>query len=207
MLAINAAKVCRMTQPKRRMPAKPGWADVPPRDWGEREAHRIATEIRRLRKPRSAQWLAARTAAIGFPISRALIADIELGRRRYVTVAELTVLAMALETSPVALVYPPPYDETVSFMPGLEVTKRVAVELFCGFDTALENTYPLTADREIASLERSIRDFMRMLADPAIGESAVEAQKLIDAYRRDIERVQEKLERWYREHGWREDGR
>lgn len=60
-----------------------------------------------------------------------MISDLENGRRRYVTTAELIVLAVALDTSPVMLVYPAPYgDELIEALPGVEASKYVAAEWF-----------------------------------------------------------------------------
>jgi hypothetical protein len=141
---------------------KPGWDDVGPRDWAEREAHRIAVEVRERRKPRSAQWLADRTAALGFPMSRALITDIELGRRRYVTTAELLILAAALETAPIMLLYPPPYSDDIEVLPGGVLRKFDAVQAFSG---AVEpgvsspeyavNVHPLHRARQIVAAMRA----------------------------------------------------
>lgn len=88
-------------------------------------------EINRLRGSRSAQWLADRTKDLGCEVSRSVISDLENGRRRYVTTAELVVIAAALDTSPVMLVYPGPYgDEMTEALPGVEASKFVAAEWF-----------------------------------------------------------------------------
>ena len=151
--------VCRMTQEKR-PPAKPGWEDVPPRDWVEREAHRVAMTIREMRKPRSAQWLADRTAELEYPMNRALIADLELGRRRYITTAEIIVIAAALETAPVALLYPPPYNEEIDYLPGQRMTRFDAAQRFSGIYDRERDTvsapYWLNTDRLYS--EREVRD-------------------------------------------------
>jgi hypothetical protein len=117
---------------------KPNWDKLPPRDWGEEQAHRTALEVRRLRGKRTAQWLADRTAVLGYPLSRAVISDLEVGRRRYVTTAELIVLARALDTAPIALLYPAPYREAVQVLPtsgggnSHNLEKIVAAQWFTG---------------------------------------------------------------------------
>jgi hypothetical protein len=139
------------------------WDKEPPKDWAEREAHRVALEIKRLRDPRSAQWLADRTRELGHTVSRTVIADLENGRRRYITTAELVVLAAALETAPIALLYPPPYSEDVEVLPGQTRQKISAVQEFSGFIDEPEvakpefaqNVFALTRARQIASLLRS----------------------------------------------------
>lgn len=84
---------------------------TPATNWAEEQARRVALEVRRLRVARkwSAQALSARTDDLGSAVSRAVISDLEVGRRRYVTVSELMILARALDTAPIALLYPFPY--------------------------------------------------------------------------------------------------
>jgi hypothetical protein len=110
----------------------------PPKDWSEQQAHRVALEVRRLRGKRSAQWLANRTAELGYHVTRSVISDLEIGRRRYVTTAEVIVLARALDTAPVGLMYPAPYRDKIQALPapdggqGREVETILAVQWFSG---------------------------------------------------------------------------
>lgn len=130
---------------------KPNWTDAPPRDWMEEQAHRLAQEIRRLRGKRSANWVADRTARLGCPVTRTVISDLENGRRRYVTTAELVILAQALNTSPVALMYPGPYDETIQFLPKAKGRQMLAVQWFSGLMDG-PTVESLSADFERRSL-------------------------------------------------------
>lgn len=118
---------------------KPNWEQVPPRNWEEWQAYRIGAEIRRLRGKRwSAQNVSTRTAELGCEVTRAVISDLEVGRRRYVTTAELIILARALDTAPIALLYPAPYRDTIQILPvpeggqAREVEKILAVQWFSG---------------------------------------------------------------------------
>lgn len=119
---------------------KPNWTEAPPRDWSEEQAYRIAQEVRRLRRRRSAQWLADKTGELGYHVTRTVISDLENGRRRYVTTAELIVLARALNTAPIALMYPFPYyqEGKIQILPipegkqGRDLDKIVAVQWFTG---------------------------------------------------------------------------
>jgi hypothetical protein len=92
-----------------------------------------------------------------------VIADLENGRRRYVTTAELIILAYALGTAPAALLFPPPYDERIEMAPDETATKLYAVQAFCGYPpyvnmfADLENMRPLHRAREIAQLEDRLR--------------------------------------------------
>ena len=69
----------------------------------------------------SAQQLSDRCAALGLPIARAVIANLESGRRTGLTVAELLVLAAALDVSPLSLLFRLGSAESVEALPGREV--------------------------------------------------------------------------------------
>jgi hypothetical protein len=69
----------------------------------------------------SAQQLADRCAELGLEIPRAVLANLETGRRPLVSVAELLVLAAALEVPPLALAIPIARQETTEILPGVEV--------------------------------------------------------------------------------------
>lgn len=126
-----------MTQPRAK---RLNWTDAPPEDWSEREARRLALRVQRLRGRRSAQWLSDRTHGLGYRVSRAVISDLETGRRRYLTTAELLVIAAALDVAPVALLYPGPYDEPIEALPNVEIPKRWAVQWFSGEFSAITDT-------------------------------------------------------------------
>lgn len=91
--------------------------------WPAELTRLIAGEIRRYRNERglSGQQLADRCARFGLEISRATITDLENGRRVSMTVAELLVLAAALEVSPLLLVVPLGLREDMEILPGLTV--------------------------------------------------------------------------------------
>lgn len=95
---------------------------------------RIAAAIKEARGKRPAQWLADRTAELGYPITRAQIANYETGRKKTLDIAELVVIAAALGTSPVALVYPGPYNEKVEVVPGREAWGFNAVQWFSALE-------------------------------------------------------------------------
>jgi len=61
-----------------------------------------------------------------------VISDLEKGRRKYVTTAELMVLARALDTTPIALLYPDPYGD-VDMLPTVHATASFALQWFSGF--------------------------------------------------------------------------
>ncbi|WP_158018000.1 helix-turn-helix transcriptional regulator [Mycobacterium basiliense] len=110
--------------------------DMSAEKWERSMTERIGGAVRLLRgKKRSAQWLADRTEELGYPIGRATVSEIETGRRRSVTVAEMLILARALNTSPASLLFPDPSDEitnVVEVVPGDEVTGFTAAQWFSG---------------------------------------------------------------------------
>ncbi|OYN81698.1 helix-turn-helix domain-containing protein [Mycolicibacterium sphagni] len=106
-----------------------------PRDWAERHAAQVAAEVRRLRQVRgwSAQKVADRCAQLGLPsVTRPVIADLESGRRKWVSTAELIVLARALDTAPLALLYPDPAASEARMLPHLRTTATYALQWFSG---------------------------------------------------------------------------
>ncbi|OBA85966.1 hypothetical protein A5633_11490 [Mycolicibacterium elephantis] len=180
---------------------KHGWDANPPRDWGEEQARRIALEVKRLRGKRSAQWLSNRTKELGYEVTRSVISDLEIARRRYVTVSELIVLAAALDTAPITLLYPPPYGETVELVPDVMQPKIGAVEWFCSDSNAMKyhpgegssdfhaRTWPLYAARVIDELEESQRSLLVSLAKEADPDSL-----LAQGIRRELEYIALRLE-------------
>lgn len=82
---------------------------------------RVATAIKTARSGRSAQWLADETERLGFPISRAAIANYESGRKKGLDLAELLTLAAALRVPPVVLLFPDLPDGPVEALPGVTV--------------------------------------------------------------------------------------
>ncbi|WP_372408846.1 helix-turn-helix domain-containing protein [Streptomyces luteireticuli] len=88
-------------------------------DWPTQLAHRIAGEVRRYRGMRgiSAQQLSDLCAKLGMEIPRAVISNLENGRRTSVTVAEVLVLAAALDVPPLSLVFPVGYQEFCEVLP------------------------------------------------------------------------------------------
>jgi transcriptional regulator with XRE-family HTH domain len=89
-------------------------------DWPARLAGVIAEEVKRHRKRRkmSAQQLADKTADLGMPIPRSVLANLESKRRPVVSVAEVLILARALDVSPLALVFPVGFEAEMEVLPG-----------------------------------------------------------------------------------------
>ncbi len=108
-------------------------------DWAAEITSRIGGEIKRLRGKRSGQWLSDRTDELGQRVSRSTISEIETGRRKSITVTDLILLAAALNTTPVALVYPGPYMEPTRFTPNQEVPEIWAAQWFSGLHRSVSH--------------------------------------------------------------------
>lgn len=110
--------------------------DLPPaKTWERRHAAKLGKAVQKLRGERSAVWLEQRTAELGLKMTRQTVADLESGRRRFVTTGELLVLAAALNTTPIALMYPNSNNEpdnVVEVLPGVESTGFEAAQWFSG---------------------------------------------------------------------------
>lgn len=109
----------------------------------------IANEVRRIRQERgmSAQKLADRCAELGAPIPRTVLSNLENGRRGNVTVAEMLVLAAALDVPPATLVFPVGYQAAVEALPGQTQPPVSAIEWLVGLqetgDAETKKSVPL----------------------------------------------------------------
>ncbi|TWS29017.1 helix-turn-helix transcriptional regulator [Tsukamurella conjunctivitidis] len=74
---------------------------------------RIARGIAKIRGDRSAQWLSDSTAEIGHRVSRETISNYENGRKKVLDVADLLVIAQALDVGLIDLLLPDPGDSDV----------------------------------------------------------------------------------------------
>ncbi|SRR6266536_1414354 len=102
--------------------------------WQQRLTRAIAREIRRHRLERklSAQKLADRCERLGFAVPRSVIANLENGYREALSVAELLVLAFALDIPPALLLFPVGRSVTAEVLPGQEIETFAAAEWFGG---------------------------------------------------------------------------
>ncbi len=164
--------------------------------WPDEITARIAGAIRDLRGNRSGQWLSDRTADLGHRVSRSTISEIETGRRKSITVADLIILAAALSTAPVALIYPGPYDRTIDLTPSEQATELDAVEWFSGLQNiyrgdradVIRNTQPLAKSRRIATLQTTLGAYLS-LADEMTEQQAkamADLQRQIDQLRSEL---------------------
>ena len=168
----------------------------------------VAEEIRRLRKVQSmsVQKVADGTAAAGNPISRTTIADMELGRRKYITAGELMTIAYVLNVPPVSLVFPGPYqnDTTVEMLPGVSATHTYAAQWLGGHlggppgDSTEEqrkrfrdNTSALRTAFEIWDVEQEVNTLVARMNNTE--PTSPEYQFLVDQVVERVRRVQRLL--------------
>ncbi|MEV7011973.1 helix-turn-helix transcriptional regulator [Streptosporangium sp. NPDC051022] len=99
-------------------------------DWSTRTARDVGERIRRARNQQkmSAQALADRCGQLGLPLDRSVIAKLEKGLRQGVSLAEVLVIASALEVPPLALMLPVGANVEVEVLPGRTVPTWDAVE-------------------------------------------------------------------------------
>jgi len=100
--------------------------------WPTDFTRRIAQEIKLRRGKRSAQWLSDRTAHFGHRVGRARISDLETGRRTRIDVSELFILARALDTVPLLLLFPGIPNAPVEVLPGVEAKSWDAAQWVSG---------------------------------------------------------------------------
>lgn len=104
--------------------------------WPKRLNAIIGREVQRYRKrrPYTAEQLSERCAELGLPISRSKIANLENGRARQegISLAELMVIAAALDVPPALLVFPVRSQDDMEMLPGNPATPWVAYRWFTG---------------------------------------------------------------------------
>jgi transcriptional regulator with XRE-family HTH domain len=177
---------------------------VSPQDWADQQASRVAAAVRDLRKMRgrSAQWVADRTTDLGYPISRATIADLENGRRKWVTISELMILARALNAPPIALLYPEPLDDDlIEILPGLQGSKMVGLQWFSGesdtpapgicddADEYRRNLKPVADARRISDLVSQKLTLMKVFTERTDKDTREGAIPEITRIQREIDRL------------------
>lgn len=99
------------------MEREEGWAIRLAADIGRSVAYHRSGEPGAQGRRMSAQALADRCAELGLPIGRVAITKLENGIREKVSIAELLVLAAALEVPPVLLIFPVGREKAVEVLP------------------------------------------------------------------------------------------
>ena len=78
------------------------------RDWAKQWTAQIGRAVKHYRAAAklTAEQLAARTDELGYPLTRNVITALETGRKEFVSVQDLSVLALALNVAPALLLHP-----------------------------------------------------------------------------------------------------
>jgi transcriptional regulator with XRE-family HTH domain len=132
----------------------------------------------------SMQQLADRTQELGMPIPQSVLANLESGRRDTVSVAEVLVLAAALDVAPIELICPVGFDEHVEMLPGIPVDPLAAMRWFTGErklqvvdDGAILSQPGAIADRSNAYLVKQHDELINVLRE----QEAEAAKAIADA--------------------------
>ncbi|WP_232499631.1 helix-turn-helix domain-containing protein [Agromyces humatus] len=156
--------------------------------WPARLAESVGRQVKRYRErpesKMSAQALADRTAELGHEIKRSVIANLESGRRDFVSVADLLVLAKALDVPPMALLIPIEGGGTVEILNGAFSDPWHAVDWFNGWSDYIPATDSRPSSGDFSAWYAATEPFTLKLAyDELLSEydqSAVDAQGLAD---------------------------
>lgn len=117
-------------------------------EWAEDLVKRVGAAAKQLRGKRSARWLSERTAELGYPLSPQVIARLDSGKRNgHLELAELLVLAEALDVPAVQLIYPNIPEGDCEFLPGQHSIAWQALRRFTG-ETAVPGQPAMTDERE-----------------------------------------------------------
>ena len=102
--------------------------------WAAGFTRSVAGQIHRHRKARgwSAQRLSDACAELGMEFPRTTLADLETGRRGHISVAELLVLARALDVPPLLLMFPVGTEAETEVLPGQSRPAFRAAQWFTG---------------------------------------------------------------------------
>jgi len=101
--------------------------------WATDLVRRVGRAIKAARGGKSASWLSDQTAELGYRVSPTVIAKLDSGHRGSVlSVAELLVLAAALDIPPGMLLFPGYPRGKVDFLPGRTEASQLALEWFSG---------------------------------------------------------------------------
>jgi len=165
--------------------------------------------------------LADRTQELGYGISRTTISELENGKRKYVTVAELVVLAAALDTAPILLLYPGPHDRVINVLPHIHAPELQAAAWFSMADSSAllpaelpndadafaANTKRLRIAIEIAQLEAEKESAVRLVLGPADKREQAEQRlgvhmvRVVDGLTAQIESLRAELKEGFSDGG------
>lgn len=116
-------------------------------EWSEAWTTRIAEAINSQRQALglSAQDISDRCTALGYPITRPAVSRIYTGKKKFISVQEVIVLAEALELPPLLLLFPlARAGEPIDYLPGIEKELFIALRRFTGESWGADQQIPAT---------------------------------------------------------------
>jgi len=172
--------------------------------WQKDMAERIgrAVQNRRRKLKITAAALAKRTGELGYPISRVAIGKIETNHREgKFDVAELLVLAAALNIPPILLLYPGYPDGAMEILPGHPADSRNAALWFAGQvpseNVGLRSDYGWNPGEElvdhdhlVSGVDAELRALQLLLARLQTAKDLLEVTEQV---KRDVERHEKLL--------------
>ena len=133
--------------------------------WAESLVRRVGLAVKKARGNKSAKWLSDETAKLGHRVSPTVIAKLDSGHRGSVlSVAELLVLAAALNIPPGLLLIPGYPTGDVEFLPGRTADAKAVLDWFSG-DGRLPTEGSFDAEKVSATINagtelvRAVRQF------------------------------------------------
>jgi len=199
----HRANVYRLTKelprPKRQRAIRLGQVDESARQWELAMAGRFGDAVARRRRHLglSAIQLWERTVKLGYPVTRIAISKIENNTRSgKLDMAEVLILACALEIPPVLLLYPDYPRGVVEFLPGRDIESERAARWISGVEPPSENAVP-GAGVELVQVayQRSqlARGSIRAFFDER-GDEGEAAQRVLSALHQDLARCNARIE-------------
>lgn len=151
----------------------------------------------------SAQQLADACTELGGDMPRTVISNLENGRRTNVSVAEVALLAAALQVPPTVLVFPVGYVDTVEPMPGRAMSPMEAADWWNGEHAGDDQAVSLL--RRHRQLEGQIRRLYKSIWEQAIsdyrwqgapdGPEAGAARELAEGMTAELHELRDDIER------------
>lgn len=168
------------------------------RGWSDALTARVAGAVkaRRAALGLTAAELSDRTV-VGKPLTRAVISDLETGRKKSLEIVELLTLAAALDIPPVLLLFPGYPDATVEVVPGSNRMCHDAAGWFAGTWAGPASGAPVNPG---VLLVRAAREHLRARTDQAfaqvkaLDDNSVELAEKIALLGADVEIAEQRIQ-------------
>lgn len=104
-------------------------------DWQQDMVATVGAQVQKHRGDRSLLWLENRTKELGHKVARSGLSQLENGKRQSISIAELLVLAAALEVPPAFLIWPQYPEGAAELLPSITVPAGKAHGALIGENT------------------------------------------------------------------------